>query len=289
MAWHGAPDAPPLVRIASLTPALQPGEKRVVDAILANRQAAVERTAQQLADAVGVGRTTVIRAAQSLGYDGYPQLRVAVAQELALEAADSTNHESTDGTMMGTVRAGVSAFAQRLPHTVSALHEDALVEFIRVLDEAHRVLVVAGGLSSSLALDMVLRLNTAGRSAEFVMDALSQQITARQLGEGSLCVAISGSGVNRATLDAVHAATSGGAMVAAITSFARAPIADAADVALVVPPVHESFQDELVHTSRAAIMLLIEHLVRLLVVRRGEHGRSAQAAALSVLGKSLLE
>ena len=83
MSWQGAPDAPPTARIQSLAPSLQPGERRVVEAIVADRNATVEHTAQELADAVGVGRTTVIRAAQSLGFEGYPQLRVALAQELA--------------------------------------------------------------------------------------------------------------------------------------------------------------------------------------------------------------
>ncbi|GAB3601495.1 MurR/RpiR family transcriptional regulator [Microbacterium tumbae] len=286
MSWQGSPDAPPLARIAALMPSLQPGERRVVEAILADRSTAVERTAQELADAVGVGRTTVIRAARSLGYEGYPQLRVALAQEVALE---STATMDTDGTLVGAVRAGVNRFAAKLGNTVSALTEEDLREFIHLLDTSHRVLVLANGLSGSLGADLVLRLNSAGRPAEILPDALSQQISARQLGAGSLCVVISGSGANRSTLDGMRAAKAGGAKLVALTSFARSRVADAADVALVVPPVNESFQDELIHTSRAAMMLLIEQLVDLFIAHRGERGREAQAASLSVLGGGILE
>ncbi|UNK70348.1 MurR/RpiR family transcriptional regulator [Microbacterium sp. H1-D42] len=286
MNWHGSSDAPPLARIAALTPSLQPGERRVTEAIMADRGATVERTAQELADAVGVGRTTVIRAAQSLGYEGYPQLRVALAQELALESVDTGE---ADGTMLGAVRAGVSRFAARLSNTAAALTEDDVQQFMSLLDRSQRVLVLANGLSGSLGIDLVLRLNSAGRPAEILMDALSQQISARQLGPDSLCVVISGSGANRSTLEGIGAAKKGGAKVVAITSFARSAVADAADVALVVPPINESFQDELIHTSRAALMLLIELLVEQFVVYRGERGREAQAAALSMLGGGILE
>jgi len=286
VSWQGSADAPPLARIAALTPSLQRGERRVAEAIVADRSAAVERTAQELADAVGVGRTTVIRAAQTLGYEGYPQLRVALAQELALE---STVAVDSDGTLTGAVRAGVNRFAARLSNTVSALTEEDLQEFVHLLDKSHRVLVLANGLSGALGTDLVLRLNSAGRPAEILADAISQQISARQLGAGSLCVVISGSGANRATLDAMRAARAGGAKLVALTSFARSSIADAADVVLVVPPVNESFQDELIHTSRAAMMLLIEQLVDLFIAYRGERGREAQAASLSVLGSGLLE
>ncbi|MEJ1088066.1 MurR/RpiR family transcriptional regulator [Microbacterium sp. Mu-80] len=289
MNWHGSSDAPPLARIAALAPSLQPGERRVTEAIMADREATVERTAQELADAVGVGRTTVIRAAQSLGYEGYPQLRVALAQELALESTGTDDADAADGTLLGSVRAGVGRFAARLGNTTAALTEDDVQQFMRLLDESQRVLVLANGLSGALGIDLVLRLNSAGRPAEILMDAMSQQISARQLGPESLCVVISGSGANRATLEGISAAKKGGAKVVAITSFARSAAADAADVALVVPPINESFQDELIHTSRAAIMLLIELLVEQFVAYRGERGREAQAVALSMLGGGILE
>lgn len=288
MAWHGAPDAPPSARIVSLLPALQPTERRVVEAIIADRSRTVEHTAQELADAVGVGRTTVIRATQSLGYEGYPQLRVALAQELALEHSAAAIDDA-GASLSGTLRAAVQRFGSRLGPTMSALTEEALAAFLHGLDEAERVLVIANGLSLPLGLDMTLRLNAAGRPAEQLLDALGQQIAARQLGARSACVVVSGSGANRSSLEAVHAARTSGARVLAITSFARSAVAELADVVLVVPPINDSFRDELIHTSRAALMLLTEQLVDLLIVHRGERGRDARAASLSVLGGSLQE
>ena len=100
---------------------------------------------------------------------------------------------------------------------------------------------------------------------------------------------MSGSGANRASLDVVTQARASGARVLAITSFPRSPVAEAADVSLIVAPVNDSFHDELVHTSRAALMLVTESVVGLLVARRGESARAAQAATLSVLSRSLSE
>lgn len=288
MTWHGAPDAPPSARIRSLLPSLQRTEQRVAEAIVADRGRTVDRTAQELAEAVGVGRTTVIRVSQSLGYDGYPQLRVALAQELALEQSAAAAVEPSD-SLAATVRAAASRFGARLAHSMSALTDEGLADFLQALDEADRVLVIANGLSVPLGLDLMLRLNAAGRPAEQLMDAMSQQIAARQLGAGSVCIVISGSGASRATLESMRAAAASGARVLAITSFARSAVAEEADVVLLVPPVNEGFHDELVHTSRAALMLLTEQLVDLFLVQRGERGRAARAAALSVLGGSLQE
>ncbi|MEV8339502.1 MurR/RpiR family transcriptional regulator [Leucobacter sp. NPDC077196] len=313
--WQGSPDARPSVRIASLAPALQRTERRVVEAIAADRDRAVECTAQALAEWVGVGRTTVIRAAQSLGYDGYPQLRVALVQELALEGAvasgaagagggsiggaeragdlgrapGSGSGGAGDATILGTLRTRIAQLAARLDDTVAVLTPEAVDAFVHALDTAERLLVVANGLSSPLGLDFAMRLNSAGRSVEQFADPMAQQIAARQLGAGSVCVVFSGSGANRATLEAMGAARRSGARVIAVTSFARSAVEKLADVVLVVPPVGGSFHDELIHTSRAALMLVTEHLVDAFVEVRGDRGREARSAVLTVLADALEE
>nr|WP_241747892.1 MurR/RpiR family transcriptional regulator [Microbacterium aquimaris] len=266
---------------------MQPSERRVAEAIAADIESAIDRSAQEVAEIVGVGRATVIRTAQTLGYDGYPQLRVALARELA--SGPMPVDESVDGSMLGALRAEVEAFSARLPQTVTALTDPQLEDFVESLDGATRVLVAANGLSAPLGLDLVLRLTAAGRPAEYLPDALGQEIAARQLGAGSVCVVISGSGVNRATLSVMTAARESGARVLAVTSFARSAVAESADVALVIPPVRGSFREELEHASRAALMLVTESLVGLVVARRGEQGRDARSATLSVLGHSLDE
>lgn len=285
--WTGSADAPPTARIAMLAPSLQPSERRVAEAIASDVESAIDRTAQEVADFVGVGRASVIRTAQSLGYDGYPQLRVALAREVSL-AAPVTN-DTADGTMLGTVRTAVDRFASRLPHTVSALTEEALERFVTVVDGSQRVLVAANGLSAPLGLDLVMRLMSAGRPAEYVPDTLGQQIAATQLGPGSACIIVSGSGASRASLDVMTAARASGATVLVITSFPRSAAADLADIALVVAPIDDSFREELVHTSRAALMLVTESVVGLVAARRGATARAAQSATLSVLSRSLSE
>lgn len=85
MQWSD--DVGPTTRIATVVNALQPSERRVVQLILDDTEGVVEITAQELADRAGVARSTVVRSCQSLGYRGYPQLRVALTRELARSSA----------------------------------------------------------------------------------------------------------------------------------------------------------------------------------------------------------
>ncbi|WP_201770764.1 MurR/RpiR family transcriptional regulator [Demequina mangrovi] len=273
------------MRIAALVPSLARGERKVAEAIAADGERAVDLTAQELADAVGVGRASVVRTAQTLGYEGYPQLRVALARERAFAAAVP---EVAEGSL-GVVQAAVDRFARALPHTAAALTEDVVEAFVAALDEAPRLVIAASGLSAPLGHDVAMRLTSAGRPAEFLSDSLAQHIAARHLGAEDVLFVISGSGANAASLHAADAARAAGARVLALTAFARAPLVSRATTALVVPPVTDSFQDELLQTSRAAFALVIEALVEALVVRRGPRGRGAREATLSVVSDSLGE
>ncbi|MER3386994.1 MAG: MurR/RpiR family transcriptional regulator [Microcella pacifica] len=287
--WSGSADAPPTARIAMLAPSLHPTERRVAESIASDVEAAIERTAQDVADLLGVGRASVIRTSQSLGYSGYQQLRVALVRELALGSQTTSASEGADGTVMGALRTMIERFSDRLGHTLSALTEESVEQFVRVVDESQRVLVVANGLSLPLGLDLALRLISAGRPAEYLPDTIGQQISATQLGAGSACVVVTGSGANRASLEVMTAARESGATVLVITCFPQSAAAKLADAALIVAPIDDTFRDELVHTSRAALMLVTEFVVELLVSRRGDRARVAQAATLSMLSRSLSE
>ncbi len=285
MIWEGGDEVAPTTRIAAVGPSMQVSERRVAEHISENPSLAVESTAQELADRVGVARSTVIRTCQSLGFSGYPQLRVALARELALQAAPATTDYGTSA--LGAIRAAADAFGQGIPQITALLTEEGVERATGLVLDADRVLAVANGLSGPLAIDIAMRLTAAGRPAEYVADPIAQQIAASRLTPRSTCLVISGSGSNGATLETVRAAQRAGATVVAITSFARSALVTLADVSLVVPPAGGTFRHELEHTSRIAHALLIEALVDLVGLRLGAEGIAARQGVLDILGRSL--
>ncbi|WP_258932876.1 hypothetical protein [Nesterenkonia pannonica] len=56
--------------MSSALATLLPSEAKVVREVLDDASAAVDSTAQQLADRVGVARSTVVRTCRKLGYEG---------------------------------------------------------------------------------------------------------------------------------------------------------------------------------------------------------------------------
>src|SRR5699024_7616244 len=169
------------------------------------------------------------------------------------------------------------------------LTEELVSDFVRALDDADRLVVVAGGLSAPLGLDAAMRLCSAGRAAEFLPEPLSQHIAAAGLQPWSALLGLSGSGSTVSRVAASAAARAAGATVLAMTSFARAPLVAHADLPLVIPPVTDSFPAELLRSSRATLSLVLEAIVELLVNRRGDRGQDARERALKVVEKQLSE
>ncbi len=277
---------PPTVRIASVGNALGPSERRVAELISAQPEAVVEWTAQELADQAGVGRATVVRACQSFGYRGYPQLRVALAAELGQATDAAADHGPG---VLGRMRSEIDRVAASLPALASLLDADVVAEAVRLASTAGRLLVLANGLSSPIASDLAMRLTASGRPAEFIADAIAQQIAARHLAADDVCLIVSGSGANEATLRVAAAAARGGAKVIALTSFAASALTEIATLSLVITPSGASFRDELEHTSRVAFLVFTEAFAAAVAAERGSDAREARAHAMEVVSDNLGE
>lgn len=279
-----AADAPTTVRIAAVRNGLQPAEARVADLIVGSPEVVIELTAQELADRIGVGRSTVVRACQTFGYKGYPQLRVALAAELGRQVEPAEDYGSG---ALGGIRASIDRTAQNLRAATSLLTEADVEAAVAAVREARRLLVVANGLSAPVASDLAMRLTAVGRPAETVADTIAQQIAARHLSADDVCLVISGSGANEASLRVASSARQAGARVVALTSFAASSLTERADVVLVIAPAGASFRDELEHTSRVAHAVFVEAFVDAVAHALAGDAVQARANVLEILSENL--
>ncbi|MDQ1075946.1 MULTISPECIES: MurR/RpiR family transcriptional regulator [Microbacterium] len=275
-------EVPVTARIAAVRNSLQPSERRVADLIVDDPDAVIELTAQQIADRVGVGRSSVVRACQTFGYRGYPQLRVA----LAAERGRRTVAPATADGPLGGIRAAIDRIADDLRAVTSLLDAEGVTEAVAAVVAARRLLVVASGLSAPVATDLAMRLTAVGRPAETVGDPIGQQIAARHLDPEDVCVVISGSGANEASLRAASAARAAGARVIALTSFSASPLTERADLSLVLAS-GGTFRDELEHTSRIAHAVFAEAFVDAVAAARADDAALARSRVLEILSDNL--
>lgn len=252
-------------RISAGLSALQPSEQRVARFAVEEPERIVESTAQQLADLIGVSRTTVVRTCRSLGFTGYPQFRVALARESPAVS------EPTDGET--GLRAEARRITEGLDHAFDAVREEDVEQLVDRIVQAGRVVVVANGQSAPCAMDLSLRLTAAGRPAEFLADALAQQVSVRLLGQQDLCLAISSSGANDITLRSLQAAKESPAHLVLMTSQEESPGAELTDSTLLLVPPSSSFLESLYSLSRLHYTVAVEALAQQVRLRIGLSGQ----------------
>ena len=280
-----APPGGVSAHIRSLLPSLLPTERAVAAVFLDQPDAVVEMSSQQVAEAAGASRATVVRTCQSLGYSGYQQLRVLLARDAGPRRGPAAPAPHGPGPIVASTFQQV---ADSVPGMLALLDHADVARAVEALATARRVLVIGNGLSAPLAADTAGRFGGIGRPAEAPPDAIAQQIAARQLGAEDVALVI-GSGANEASLRVAAAASRGGAKVITLTSFASSALTEIATLSLVIAPSGVSFRDELAHTSRVAYLLFAEVFAAAVAAERGADAVRARAHALEVVSDNLGE
>lgn len=214
---------------------LSTGQRRAIDRLLADTRYGAVVSAPQLADAIGVSESTITRAAQTLGFTGFPDLQrhlrarfVAPVQDrLAPLEAEAAETDSLARHVMLDDAARIREMAEDLaPEDIEAV--------VEALVGARRVLVFGERGSHGLALMLVMGLRLVLPDARLITqhagDGPDQLLG---LESDDVVVAVSFRRVDRMTVNVLRHARSVGATAIALTDHRSSPAARAADLTLI--------------------------------------------------------
>ncbi|MGH2535343.1 MAG: MurR/RpiR family transcriptional regulator [Thermomicrobiales bacterium] len=209
---------------------LTAGQRRAIDRLLADTRYAAVISAPELAQEVGVSESTVTRAAQALGFAGYPDLQAqlrarffnhsgAVAERVEAGIAElgATPEEAAIRVMLEDAES-VRATAEDLsPETVRAA--------VETLVAARRVFVFGARGSHGLAimLGIGLRLLLDARILNPAAGDLPDQLL--DLSKNDVLVAITFRRVDRTTVTVLRHAADVGAQTIVLTDHLSSPAA----------------------------------------------------------------
>lgn len=239
-----------LTELASLPPA----ERLVAETVLAHPAESMRGSIGQLASRSETSPATVVRLARRLGYDGFADWKIALAEEQGRSS------------QFGHAAVPAGSPTETAAHHTLADDADALRVASRFVDpssfnaavdhicDAAEVLFLGVGTSGSLAELAAYRFSALGIRAHNARDALGQHLATTNLSYESTAIAISHTGSTKATILSVRTAQEHGATVIGITSSARSPLAETADVVLITggdaAPQHlDVFANRVVHLS----------------------------------------
>ncbi|MFJ4224225.1 MurR/RpiR family transcriptional regulator [Microbacterium sp. NPDC089695] len=268
-------DADVLALVRRSIPRLTAAEARVAETILGDPTLVVDLAINDLARLCNTSLSTVARFAQSLGFSGYRELRVAVARTVTLAQAQQARF-SLDTTAIDRDDEPPAIAAKLAAQAIDAIEKTALGLDAAALDRVAHAVVAArhidvfGQAASSLtAQDLQQKLARIGCSVAHSADPHLALTSASLRTREDVVIAFSHGGETQEVVRAAELARDAGALTVAVTSVPDSSLALAADVVLLTYAQESPFRMAAM-SSRIAQLALVDVLFVRVVQLRGE-------------------
>lgn len=258
-------------------PGLSKAERRVGRALLADYPSAGLTSAAQLAERAEVSPPTVLRFAQSLGFDGFTDLQVALRAELSAQSNGPLTRlpdAPAAGSLLDRLLQQARAQNDRAVETLAKLPGPALEAAVALMADAGRPLYLHGGrFSQLLAQHLAAHLEQLRPGVRLLNEPAGRDLGAMmELARRDVVVLFDYHRYQRSAADLAARVHRAGATVLLITDDLACPVAPDAEVVLAASSTVGT-----VYQSMAAGFLLTELLIPLVMDAIGESARTRMA------------
>ncbi len=238
---------------------LRKSERKVADAVFSNAEEVIHFSVSQLAERAGVSDPTVIRFCRSLGFRGFQDFKIHLAQSVVPTAR--AIHESAEqlSDAPDLVSKVFDANIEAIRGTLKTLDFAVVTEVIHALTNANRIIFHGLGGSAVVAMDAYHKFFRIGLPVEWQQDPHMALMSASILKANDVFVVISHSGSSRDVVKTAEIAAAAGAMVVAIVSYSKTPLAKVAHYTLQVMAEETGYRFEPM-ASRIAQLSVIDVL-----------------------------
>lgn len=281
-----APNGDLLHRIQERYGNLRKSERIVADYLREHVGTRLNASITELGQLLNVSEATISRVSRALGYEGYPDLKLSLAEGARHRSAFvnvPTEIDETD-SLVKTSSNLASLLAASLHGTQRMLDGERLERAVDALSAAKKILFVGVGGAAAICDEAVHLFIKAGFDANTYRDGYTQTIGAANLTPADVMVGVSHTGTTDTVATALQIAGSNGATTIAITSDASSPVAKAAKVALTTwnsstPPI-PLYGDFL--EGRISQLFLIDLLYLGLLFRSSETSKHLRTTGLAL-------
>ena len=217
---------------------LTKNQKKIAQFLLDHPEEIAFSSIDTIADKLKVGKATVVRLAQSLGYKGFLELKTELTNRLRddispskkLKAALDNAHLRSD--YLTTI---ATDEIQNIQATISSLDQAAFDKAVQLLVEAHNIYTMGLGISSFLSQLAAYFLNRLSKKTKaFTHGSISFKEQIISLQKGDVIIAISLPPYSYETIEAAEYGMSQGIKIISITDKLISPITKSSDVVFTV-------------------------------------------------------
>jgi len=214
---------------------LSANEKMIADFILENSALIRDYSSQNLAAAVGVSQSSIIKFSQKLNYRGFTDLKLAI-HESVVKSDKSAEFAEKNGLGNGKMESVSEQLycikTEALLTTMELNDEQRIMSGVKLLEQSNRIQIVALGAGSLVARNFASMLIQIGKSVIAEVDTYIQLSSVMTLGKGDVVFVISFSGQSTKMVQITRQAKKAGVSIISLTNYNANPIRALADVPL---------------------------------------------------------
>ncbi|MGM9603631.1 MAG: MurR/RpiR family transcriptional regulator [Faecousia sp.] len=209
-------------------------EKRLADYILSAQDCISRMSISELANACSVADATVSRFCRRLGYKGYPDFKLAVANASVHRLEDNplSGEITREDTLETISQKLLNASTMAMTQTREVLSLEAVAQAAAVLRSSTAVLCMGQGGSMLIASEAAHLFSTISGKFRPVSDSHMQAMAAVMMEPTDTILFYSYSGSTLAMLDTLKTARERGGKIILVTRFPNSPGAALADIVL---------------------------------------------------------
>lgn len=265
-----------LLRIRAERDRMSAIERRIADFVLDNAQLLRDYSSQQLANALGISQSSVVKFCQKLGFKGYPDLKYSIGEAMARHDGDA----GAPGPVLdGDAPADPAA---DLWHRKTAAFEEtgainstealaALAQAIEATDGCGKVFLIGLGEDDIHARGLALRLSMLGILTVHNFDPAHMAASVSAARAGDVIVLFSEHGRPAPLCHLARLFRERGGTVASVTRHTSNPLRAHADISLLV-----SAHDGRPHVEPLLYRSAVQHLMDRVYLRLCEGPREAR-------------
>ena len=226
------------------------GQKKIADYVISQYDKAAYITAAKLGREVDVSESTVVRFATTLGYEGFPELQIALREIIKNKLTSLQRFEIVTGKMEDEdiLSKTMSSDVSKLKITMENLDKNAFYGAVNAITKAKTIYILGVRSSSALASFMGFYFNLMFQNVKFVQTTSISEVFEQilRVDEGDVVIGITFPRYSKRTVKALEYAKTRHASVVAITDTDKSPIVAYSDFCLYAKSDTTSFVDSLV-------------------------------------------
>ena len=252
-----------LVKIRSERDRMSAIERRIADFVLENSQLLRDYSSQQLANALGISQSSVVKFCQKLGFKGYPDLKLSINEAVARADNGHDGEATGEQTELRRPAAGLWLRKSEAEEATRLINPPETLDAVaKAIGRARTVFIIGLGEDDIHARAFALRLSLLGILTVHNFDPAHMTASLSAAAANDVLLVFSEQGMQPSLCQLGHHFRAKRGKLVSITRHSSNALRAHADVALLV-----SAHDERAHIEPLLYHSALQHLLDRVYIR----------------------